>query len=165
MSVTPSQWCRVADCSRASDRQQRTLGRQQSDEEFAARRAAAKTPTADVAVTGYPPSIHKANVTWKVNVEINLWDTSYSASSWHNLTTEALRYGTHAFIRERYEPSHWLTSRSRFSGVTKAESTWLAGYIPRFAGNHDFITISVSCLSDKPCSVLIDHYHNYDYNN
>jgi len=46
----------VADCSRASDRQQRTLGRQQSDDECAVRRAAAKTRTADVAATGYPPS-------------------------------------------------------------------------------------------------------------
>jgi len=46
----------MSDCSRASDRQQRTLGRQQSDGECAARRAAAKTPTADVAVTQYPPS-------------------------------------------------------------------------------------------------------------
>jgi len=41
---------------RASDRQQRTLGRQQSDDECAARQAAAKTRTADVAATGYPPS-------------------------------------------------------------------------------------------------------------
>jgi len=49
MSVTHNQQCRVADCSRASDRQQRTLGRQQSDDECAAPRAAAKTRTADVA--------------------------------------------------------------------------------------------------------------------
>jgi len=32
------------------------FGRQQSDGECAARRAAAKTRTADVAATGYPPS-------------------------------------------------------------------------------------------------------------
>jgi len=33
-SVTHSQWCRAVDCSRASDRQQRTHGCQQSDDDW-----------------------------------------------------------------------------------------------------------------------------------